>query len=226
MMQEYRLVIFDWDGTLMDSVGQIVECMQAAIRDLELPVRNEEQIKNIIGLGLHEAIEQLFPGHPPEFAERVAGRYRHYYLSGEASPSSLFDGVVGMLDSLRDAGYRMAVATGKGRLGLDKVLAETGVGHYFEATRCSDETRSKPHPQMLHELMAELGSGPGETLMVGDTEYDMEMACRAGVGPLAVSYGVHDCRRLHRHAPLACLDYIGELPAWLHQAAGRRRAGG
>jgi phosphoglycolate phosphatase len=221
-----RLLVFDWDGTLMDSEYQIVSSLQAANQDLGLEYRDEEACRNIIGLGLREAVEALYPDSDEAFVQLYTERYRHYWFQ-VAGESRLFPGARETLEALHGEGYRLAVATGKGRAGLDKVLAATGLGELFAATRCADETLSKPHPRMLRELMAELDIPPGETLMVGDTEYDMAMARNAGAGPVAVSYGVHALERLQRHEPLACLDAIDELGPWLvgHRAGNRVKLG-
>ncbi len=213
-MYDIKLIVFDWDGTLMDSEAHIVECMRAAISDLSLEPRSDEQIKNIIGLGLNEAVSGLYPGAEANLVEAMAERYRVHWLACE-SPSELFPGAAATLELLKQEGFSLAVATGKGRRGLDKVLHETGLGPLFDATRCSDETRSKPHPLMLEQLMQELHWAPQQTLMIGDTEYDMAMAANAGTHAIAVSYGVHACPRLLQHAPLTCLDRITELGDWL-----------
>ena len=210
-----RLLIFDWDGTLMDSEARIVACVRAAVEDLGLEDPGDDRIRDIIGLGLTEAVTTLFPGSDEARVQRIALRYRHHFLGANQTPSTLFAGAVPVLETLASREYLLAVATGKGRQGLDQALAETGLGRLFHATRCADETFSKPHPQMLHELMDELGADPGETLMIGDTEYDMQMAVNAGTERLAVSYGVHAPERLLKHRPLGCLDSIGELVSWL-----------
>lgn len=215
MSRKFNLLVFDWDGTLMDSEARIVACLRAAIGDLELEARDEEELKNIIGLGLREAVSTLYPGSDDVLLRQLTDRYRYHFLTADPTPSAMFDGAERMLRQLADAGYLMAVATGKGRAGLDKVLEETGVGPIFHATRCADETFSKPHPQMLHEVMDELGTEPGETLMIGDTEYDMLMARNAGTGALAVSYGVHAKERLLACSPLGCIRDIKELEMWL-----------
>jgi phosphoglycolate phosphatase len=217
MRQRLNLLVFDWDGTLMDSVARIVACIQAASEDLGLEQRDVASIRNIIGLGLHEAINTLYPGSEPSLHEGMTERYRYHYLTANPTRSELFAGAAETVRSLSEAGYLLAVATGKGRRGLDMVLEETGLGQYFHATRCADETFSKPHPQMLEELMDELGAEPDETLMIGDTEYDMQMAVNARTHSLAVSYGVHEKPRLLKHGPLHCLDDIGELSGWLEQ---------
>lgn len=215
MANDLRLIVFDWDGTLMDSVARIVACIRAAITDLAFEPRDDATIRDIIGLGLREAIETLYPGCDERLHRDLTDRYRHHFLEADPTPSQLFAGAAETVARLHGAGYRLAVATGKGRRGLDKALRETGLGRYFHATRCADETRSKPDPRMLLELMDELDITAAETLMVGDTEYDMQMAHNAGTGALAVSYGVHAVERLHRHDPLGCIDDIRECCPWL-----------
>ncbi len=210
----FRLVVFDWDGTLMNSEIQIVDAMQASIDDLGCAARTEAACRNIIGLGLQEAVDELYPGTDADFRNRFVERYRHHWFAGQGR-SRLFPGARATLERLRQAGFQLAIATGKGRAGLDRVLAETGLDVLFDATRCSDETRSKPHPQMLHELLDELDCGAEHAVMVGDTEFDMQMATNAGTGAIAVSYGVHERERLLRHRPLTCLDAIEELQTWL-----------
>lgn len=217
MTHRLNLLVFDWDGTLMDSEARIVACMQGAINDLGLEPREVAAIRNIIGLGLYEAISSLYPGCDDGLVASVTERYRYHFLKANPTRSELFSGAEKTIRGLSEAGYLLAVATGKGRRGLDLVLEETGLGQYFHATRCADETFSKPHPQMLEELMEELGAIPGETLMIGDTEYDMQMASNARTHSLAVSYGVHEKERLLRHNPLHCLDAIDELDGWLQQ---------
>ncbi len=215
MSQPFNLLVFDWDGTLMDSEASIVVCMQAAITDLGCEPRDADSIRNIIGLGLREAVDMLYPGTDDAFLKAMVERYRYHFLGGSEHHSELFPGAEQTIRELSEAGYLLAVATGKGRQGLNMVLEKTGLGQYFHATRCADETFSKPHPQMLEQVMDVLGAEPGETLMIGDTEYDMQMASNAGTHSLAVSYGVHEKERLLKHAPLHCLDAIGEMNNWL-----------
>lgn len=218
MSEKYQLLVFDWDGTLMDSAAQIVTAMNAAIADIGLPQLPYQTISNIIGLGLQEAINTLLPNLPQAAHERVVARYRHHFLSPEIASSQLFDGAEHCLRALHAEGYLLAVATGKGRHGLQRVLTDTGLTTLFHASRCADETCSKPDPQMLHEIMDELDVNPARTLMIGDTEYDLAMARNAGVASIGVAYGVHDDARLLRHQPLAILHDIGELAPWLAQS--------
>lgn len=215
MPDKFKLLVFDWDGTVMDSVARIIACLRAAIRDLALEPRSDAALKDIIGLGLREAVDTLYPQQDEAFHRRLIDSYRYYFLSADQTPSVLFPDAAETLRTVHAAGYLMAVATGKGRQGLDHVLEQSGLGPLFHATRCADETQSKPHPHMLLEIMRELGAAPEHTLMIGDTEYDMEMAARAGTAALGVTYGVHARDRLLRHEPVGCIDAIQELPAWL-----------
>jgi len=214
-MKRFQLIVFDWDGTLIDSEARIVNCMRAAISDMQLATRSLEQIRNIIGLGLQEALSTLYPDHDPVIYQGLVDRYRHHFLVQDETPSALFEGIEDLLEVLRTRGHYLAIATGKGRKGLDKSLNETGLKRYFDYTRCADETHSKPHPQMLEEIMDRLGVLPQETLMIGDTEYDLQMANNAGSSSLAVSYGVHDRLRLLACNPLDCVDNVAELAHWL-----------
>jgi phosphoglycolate phosphatase len=214
MPEAIRLIVFDWDGTLMDSETQIVHSMFGAIRDMQLESRTADECRNIIGLGLKEAIDSLYPGRDEQFSRQFVDSYRQHWFT-QAHDSELFPGARETLLLLREAGFELAIATGKGRTGLEKVLKHTELESMFSVTRCSDETRSKPHPQMLEEILQETGVEAENTLMVGDTEYDMNMAIQAGVHAVAVSYGVHERGRLMAHQPLACLDTISELVDWL-----------
>ncbi|WP_136679956.1 HAD-IA family hydrolase [Neptunomonas sp. XY-337] len=216
----YKLLIFDWDGTVIDSTARIVSSMQAAARDLSLPSLEDHEAREIIGLGLPEAIRQLFPGINDDMIEPMRERYAYYYLEGDNTPTALFAGVQATLEALRDRGYRLAVATGKSRKGLDRVLAQTGLGSLFEITRCADETTSKPDPHMLHEILAETGVAAEHALMVGDTEFDMEMAQRANVGRIAVSYGAHHIDRLGKYEPVLEVHAFAEIARWLETVQG------
>jgi len=211
----FELLVFDWDGTLMDSEARIVACMQAAAVDLGVEAPSDAATREIIGLGLQEAVRGLFPALAADMHERLALRYREHFLVINQSRSKLFAGVEETLTTLHSSGYLLGVATGKSRRGLDRELEETGLGGLFHATRCADETFSKPHPQMLEELMDELGVAASTTLMVGDTEYDMQLASNAGAAALGVTYGVHAPERLMAQGALATVGGIGELIGWL-----------
>jgi phosphoglycolate phosphatase len=216
MANKIKLIVFDWDGTLMDSEAQIVACLHKAIADLGLEPMDDETVKNVIGLGLREAIDTLVPGRDERFHQAFVDYYRKYWFQSEASV--LFEGVREVLDTLKQQNLLLGVATGKARRGLERVLGETGLASCFQATRCADEAPSKPHPQMLQDIMASLDVLPKETLMVGDTEYDMEMATNAGAAKIAVRTGVHSEERLNRHAPLVCLEQLIDMPMWLSDA--------
>lgn len=216
MDSRIQCIVFDWDGTLMDSEAQIVSCLHAAIADLQLEPMDDDTVKNVIGLGLKEAIDTLVPGRDERFHQAFVGFYREHWFRSDAS--SLFEGVRETLEALKQRKLMLGVATGKARRGLEKALGETGLSNYFDATRCADEAPSKPHPQMLLELMESLDVTPEQTVMVGDTEYDMEMATNAGAAKIAVSTGVHSEKRLQRHAPLVCLNRLVDMPVWLENA--------
>jgi phosphoglycolate phosphatase len=217
MEQTIRLVVFDWDGTLVDSEAKIVASMRAAGNDLGLESLDDRTLRNVIGLGLKEAIEMLYPRVAAETHRTFADRYRYHFLSGEGESSTFFAGALQLVRDLSRSGMLLGVATGKSRRGLNRVLAELDCGEYFHATRCADETFSKPHPQMLLELMNELGVAPEETVMIGDTEYDLQMAKNAGVAAIGVSYGVHERERLLRLQPLICVDSIQDLTLCLNR---------
>ena len=206
-----KLIIFDWDGTLSDSVARIARCIQLAADEHQLPQPSFNQAKEIIGLGLNEAIRQLFPSADEPMVARFSSSYSAHYRREDNGPSEFFPGVISSLEQLRASGYLLAVATGKSRAGLDRVFAATQLTGFFHASRCADETRSKPHPLMLQELLAEQGVEPQNAVMVGDTEFDMEMAVNANMPRIAVSYGAHDRSRLLEYQPLACLDNFSNI---------------
>ncbi|CAG0965341.1 phosphoglycolate phosphatase [Methylophilaceae bacterium] len=218
MPRQFDLIVFDWDGTLANSTQMIVDCMREASADAGLPVPEPSAASHIIGLGLVEAVNMLFGElNDTQFRQLVA-RYRyHYHARDEDTP--LFEGVAEAVESLERSGFMLAVATGKGRNGLNKSLQRSGLAKYMHATRCVDECHSKPHPQMLLELMDELGTEPEHTLMVGDTSFDLQMASNAKVASLAVTYGAHPEAELRKHEPLACFDRFEALNRWLVEHA-------
>jgi phosphoglycolate phosphatase len=220
-MSSLRLLVFDWDGTLMDSIGPIVACTQAAIRELELGPVPEETIRGTVGLGLRETIEVLSPGCGEQLFGRILEGYRKHWYATYRDMPLLFSGVGEMLRSLAGEGYLLAVATGKSRRGLDYVLEQTGLRELFQVTRTADEAFSKPHPQMLLDILDELGVAPREAVMIGDTTYDLEMARSARTHAIGVCSGGHGREELLRLEPLACLDQVVELAPWL---AGRAAA--
>lgn len=210
-----RLLIFDWDGTLSDSLQRIVDCLRQAAEDMGMPPPSPDEAKNIVGLGLYDAVECLFPGIDRQVADQLAQRYSHHYAERDSVPCDFFPGVKDTLDQLLAEDYILAVATGKSRRGLTRVLRTLQMESYFHGSRCADETRSKPHPLMLEQLLAEFSVDAGSALMVGDTTYDMEMAQRAGISGIGVSYGAHDVKRLHDYSPLVCIDQFSEIVNFL-----------
>lgn len=218
MPQRYDLLIFDWDGTLMDSTGAIAEAIQAACHDLGLDAPSTERASYIIGLGLHDALRWLIPDLPAERYPALVERYRHHFLARDRG-TELFPGTATAVRKLHEAGHLLAVATGKSRQGLDRALAATGLGAYFHRTRCADEGHSKPDPGMLFNLLEGLNVPPDRALMIGDTTHDMDMARAAGVDGLAVSYGAHAREALLGSAPIACLARDEELWRWLDEHA-------
>ncbi|HEY7883437.1 MAG TPA: HAD-IA family hydrolase [Cellvibrionaceae bacterium] len=216
------LLVFDWDGTLSDSTGTIVTAMQRAADDLGWQVPEVDAVRNIIGLGLPEALQRLFVGIGDTDVARMRERYGAHYLAlDQANPAAFYPGVLDTLDSLRGDGYQLAVATGKSRQGLDRVFKAVQMENFFHASRCADETASKPDPLMLLELIEHFGADAERALMVGDTEYDMEMAERAGVHRIAVSYGAHAPERLAPFKPALCMDCFTELLGWEELARWR-----
>lgn len=214
MPQQFDLIVFDWDGTLMDSAGVIAASIQASCLDLGLPVPSEQAARHVIGLGLQEAIAHLLPDLPLADYPKLVARYRHHFL-GQDADIPLFDGAENLVRDLHQAGFLLGVATGKGRPGLERVLDQTGLRDYFHDSRCADECFSKPHPEMLQQLMQALGVTQQRTLMIGDTSHDLQMAQNAGVAAIGVSYGAHPRSDLIALSPLACLENIKELEQWL-----------
>lgn len=209
------LFIFDWDGTLCDSLAKIVRCVRKAALELSLPVPEEGDVKEIIGLSLDTAIERLFPGIEASARQAMVEGYSRHFVADELEEGAIFyPGVEETLGALRDAGHHLAIATGKSRRGLDRVLAAMGLSSFFHGSRCADETRSKPHPQMLNELLQEFSVPVDRAVMIGDTEFDMAMAQRVDMPRIAVSYGAHHIDRLRGYDPVVCLDRMDELLGW------------
>jgi phosphoglycolate phosphatase len=214
----YGLLVFDWDGTLIDSAATIVWCIQSACRDLGVPVPDDARASHVIGLGLHDALAYAAPGLARDDYGRMVERYRKYFLERDAA-IPLFAGAGAMLSELRDRGHVLAIATGKSRAGLARALGSTGLAPLFTSSRCADQCAPKPAPDMLLELMDELGATEANTLMIGDTVHDLEMATHAGVPAVAVSYGAHPKPDLEARSPLACVDSMDELSRWLKRNA-------
>jgi phosphoglycolate phosphatase len=212
--KKFDLIVFDWDGTLMDSTTTIVQCIQAAAKDLGLPIPDDKAASYVIGLGLQDAMQAALPDLDPKFYPRMVERYRYHYLAKDQG-LALFDGVREMLSELSQQGYFLAVATGKSRVGLNRALDAAKLLSLFDATRCADETFSKPHPAMLQELTRELGQDMKRTVMIGDTTHDLQMASNAGAAGIAVHYGAHPEHELQVFSPLYAANSVAELHAWL-----------
>lgn len=214
--KQFDLIVFDWDGTLMDSTAHITRSIQASCRDLGLPVPDDEAASYVIGLGLRDALQLAAPTLDPVDYPKLADRYRVHYLTGDPT-IELFKGAREMLEALQASGYLLAVATGKSRVGLDRALKAVDLVDMFDVTRCADETFSKPHPQMLNEVMEVVGQTPQRTVMIGDTTHDLQMALNAGTAGIAVTYGAHPEAPLLELGPRFCAHDVSELDAWLAQ---------
>lgn len=214
MQKRYELIVFDWDGTVMDSTAVIAGSIQSACRDLDLPVPSDEAARHVIGMGLKDALRHAVPDAEEIQYDDLVARYKFHFLAQDMM-IPLFEGAQETIAELHAAEYLLAVATGKSRAGLSRVLESSGMGHYFHATRTADQTFSKPHPAMLLELMDELGVEADKVLMIGDTTHDLQMAINAGVDALAVTHGAHPEDQLRALQPLALLDDFNEVRAWL-----------
>ncbi|MBU2114375.1 MAG: HAD-IA family hydrolase [Gammaproteobacteria bacterium] len=209
--EKVALVVFDWDGTVMDSIGRIVSSLRSAASLSELVVPTEHEAKQIIGLSLDPAFDILFPGITDKQRQLMFQHYREQYMLHDTTPSPLFDGVEQVLEQLKDRNIKLAVATGKQRHGLARMFAETGLEKYFDTSRCADEAQSKPHPDMLQQILLELDINAAEAIMVGDTSHDMKMAQAIAMPRVGVTHGVHGRDVLSQFAPKAIIDTMPEL---------------
>ncbi|MBD8809295.1 MULTISPECIES: HAD-IIIA family hydrolase [Pseudomonas syringae group] len=216
-MRHYDLLIFDWDGTLADSIGRIIESMRTAAIGGGMEGRDDESIKSIIGLGLPEAIRTLYPSITANDLIDFRQRYADCYMAMDNVPSRLFEGVSESIQAFRDEGYRLAVATGKARRGLDRVLKANAWLDFFDITRAADETASKPDPLMLHEIMAHCDVSPERSLMIGDSSFDLQMARNAGMDSVAVGYGAQSLDSLRAYEPRLAIEHFSELRTWLNR---------
>ena len=212
--RQFDLIAFDWDGTLFDSTALIARCIQAACADVGAAVPSDRDASFVIGMGLSEALRHAAPELPRERYPELADRYRHHYFA-QQHEILMFDGALAMLASPKARRHRLAVATGKSRRGLDEALQSKQLQGLFDATRTADETTSKPHPQMLLELMSETGARPERTLMIGDTTHDLQLAANAGAASVGVSYGAHDPVEFEGFAPRHIAHSIADLHDWL-----------
>ncbi len=208
MNKPVELIVFDWDGTLFDSVGQIVASLQFAAQQFEQPL-TPEAAKSIIGLGLPEVAQVLFPT-VPELHTDLLKCYGDHYVA-HSTGDAWFAGIAEMLYGLKNQGVQLAVATGKSRRGLDRVLAQTNSHDLFEITRAASETKSKPDPLMLAEILAFTGVKAEQAIMVGDTSYDLEMAQNIAMPRIGVSYGVHTPETLAQFNPIAIAADVKSL---------------
>lgn len=216
VLGSYKLLIFDWDGTLVDSIARIVEAMHLAADSCDLPRRSDQAVKGIIGLALPEAVRVLYPElRKLADIERFTRIYSECYLVLEAEPSALFADVDESLQAFREQGYHLAVATGKSRHGLDRVLAGRGWCDYFDITRCADESASKPHPLMLEQILTHFQLRPQQALMVGDSIFDLQMAHNAGMQSVAVGYGAQSLAVLRQQRPHLAIERFTQLREWL-----------
>ena len=212
--RRFDLIAFDWDGTLFDSTAIIVRCIQAAVRDVGGTMPTDKEAAYVIGMGLMQALAHAAPDVPPEKYTELGNRYRFHYIQHQ-DDLSLFDGVLPLLNDLRERGHLLAVATGKSRRGLDEALHSVDLRGVFDGSRTADQTAGKPHPLMLQELMAEFDVAPERLLMIGDTTHDLQMAVNAGCASVGVSYGAHEPDAFHALQPLAVVHSVRELHDWL-----------
>jgi len=208
-IKKYKLVIFDWDGTVMDSVGKIVNCIRQSALSLNLTPPSDDAIKNIIGLSLERAIDVLFPEQVKHQKALIEG-YKHQY-SVDMTPTPVFDDVASVLSALQEQGIMLAVATGKGRDGLERLLDQSQLRQFFSATRTSDDALSKPSPDMLYQLLQEIGVSADDAVMIGDTKIDMAMGKAANMDRIGVTMGVHNAQQLSELTPVATVDNYQQL---------------
>ena len=214
MRKPFELLIFDWDGTLMDSAASIAEAIQEACADLGLPIPPTSQARYVIGLGLTDAMRHILPDLPESEYPKIVDRYRLHFLKRDGG-TTLFEGAQEMIEDLRERGYMLAVATGKSRRGLDRALEGTGLQGMFDATRCADEGFAKPHPGMLFNILDPLATPAEKSRMIGDTTHDLNMAGAAGVAAAAITHGAHEREALVQCQPLVMVNNLQELRDWL-----------
>ena len=220
--REFKLLVFDWDGTLVDSIGRIVACTRASLRDVGLPPVDERRIRMSIGLGIRTMVDRFLPGCDDRTFDRICDAYRRHWTESYSLDPELFDGAREALIEMGRDGYLLAVATAKSRWGLARDLESTGLEELFDTTRTADESQSKPSPAMLLAILDDLGVRAEEALMVGDTIHDLQMAENAAVAGLGVTSGSHDRAELEQVSALDYLDAVSSMPNWLRE---RRAAG-
>jgi len=211
MKNRFDLIVFDWDGTLVDSVDWIVHCLSEAAIEQGCVKPERQDVKNIIGLSIHKALDRLFPELDGDSRQKVIASYSSKFFSRQITADDLFAGVNAMLMQFKDAGYQLAVATGKSRHGLDKALLGVGLNGFFNVTKCADETASKPNPDMLDAIIKEMKVSRERVVMIGDSTHDMEMAVNAQIASIAVLCGANSAEQLHKYSPLLKLQQTVEL---------------
>lgn len=212
--RKYDLVVFDWDGTILDSTAAIVRAIQAASVEVGAAKPSDDKARYVIGMGLLDALKHAVPDLEESRYDELVSAYRRHYLSGDHE-LTLFPGVEDLLSQLQAENRWVAVATGKSRVGLDRAMGHSGLGRYFDTTRTADETRGKPHPQMLEEIINQFAVAPERTLMIGDTTHDLLMAQNAGAVGLGITHGAHPVSALMDCAPIAVVDSIHDLNQWI-----------
>ena len=215
---KYELITFDWDGTLVDSIGHIVGSMQCSMRDMDIDVLPDEKIKSIIGLGMQEALDALFPlkHDDAEFSRHFRDRYRYHYMEKDVSVPDFFHDVAQILEDLKQNKTLLAVATGKSRRGLAHALDSMSMNDFFHSTRCADEAKSKPHPQMVSEILVECGVGADKSLMVGDSVHDLSMANQAGIDAVALTHGAQSKASFEAYETVGVFDSMTEFYEWFY----------
>ena len=208
---KYKAIVFDWDGTLMDSISKIVESMQTSAQQLGFPVPDYDQAKDVIGISLLPALQQLFKIDDEKVAMDLFHTYKEHFKDHAQISSPLFTGAIELLESLKQQGYILAVATGKARQGLEHNWHHSNTKHFFSASKTADDAQSKPSSDMLQQILSELNLSADQVLMVGDTTYDMAMAEAINMDRIGVSFGVHSIDALQKHKPLAVIDALHEL---------------
>lgn len=212
---DFKLIVFDWDGTLYDSEKSIVACLQQAAKEMQVEIPSSASICSAVGLSFEELVKRILPQVVPDKVALLRKTFNELLDKDHVHKPVLFNGAKDTLQWLRNEGYWLAVATGKGRSCFEKNATSLQVRDFFTTTRCGDEAFSKPHPQMLLEIIDEIGVSKQHVLMIGDTEYDLQLAANAGVDALAVDYGMHDRQQLLKHEILDCISDIRDLPGWL-----------
>ena len=212
-----KLLIFDWDGTLCDSLSQIASCVCSAAEEQGLSPPSFGDVREIVGLGLDESFSRLFPGLAEDQLTLMCSAYSRHFVEADKTPATFFEGALGVLKDLKNKGYFLAVATGKSRTGLNRTLKARGMSNFFHGSRCADETAGKPNPLMLNQLLGEFSVLRDDAIMVGDTEYDLAMAVSAGVASIGVSYGAHCPSRFNKYRPLGCIDKLIEINYYINQ---------